>query len=60
MKTNFHNPTIGTNNLRQSVWAKGWLLALVLLGLLALATPQGATAGPHLADGDRPKIGTGG
>lgn len=57
---NFHNPTVGTNDLKQSVRAKGWLLALVLLSLLAVAVPQGASPGQHLADGDQPKIGTGG
>ncbi|MCX7783290.1 MAG: hypothetical protein N2318_06550 [Meiothermus sp.] len=60
MKTNFHNPTVGKNDLRQSGWAKGWLLALLLVGVLAVVTPLVGTPGLHLADGDQPKIGTGG
>ncbi len=60
VKTNFHNPKVGEDGLKKSVWAKRGFWALVLVGLLAVVTPQVVQPVLHLTDGDKPKIGTGG
>jgi len=49
---------VGKHGLRQLCWTKGIQL-LLLIGLLAAATPQVVQPALQLSDGDKPKIGTG-
>lgn len=64
VEKNFHIPTVGEHGLRQSVWVKGGLVALLLVGLaaapLVVSAQQPGQTIQHQADGDQPKIGTGG
>jgi hypothetical protein len=60
VKKKLHNPLVGKYGLKQSVWAKAGLLVLLVVGVLAVSAPQGGQPAGYLADGDKPKIGTGG
>jgi hypothetical protein len=59
VKENLHNSIVGRYGLRQLVWVKGVLLVLLLVGVLAVAASKGGQPAVYLADGDKPKIGTG-